>query len=330
MIYVALPSDFPQMRLPFYLAMEEWVAASLPPAEYFFVWTSDPTVICGRNQDMTAELNKEYCDSHGIQYYRRKSGGGCVYSDHGNLMTSYIAPTVNVTTTFAHYTGLLAEALRGLGLDASATGRNDVLIGDRKVSGCAFYHVPGRSIAHGTMLYSTDMEHMLHAITPARSKLESKQVQSVQSRITTISEHLPDMPLGDFRRYLIKAVTDSEIVLTPDQIEEVRKIEEEYYSPEWLAGRSRATKGASLLAERRIEGCGSLRLSLILDADGKITDAVIDGDFFPLGDLQILTRPLIGSRPDQAAEALQGVDATGIISGLDTEQFADMVIHATH
>lgn len=316
MIHVALPTSFPQQRLPFYLAMEEWVARSLPPDEYFFTWTSEPTVIYGRNQDMDTELNREYCDAHGIQYYRRKSGGGCVYSDRDNIMTSYIAPSVNVTSTFAHYTALLAQALCALGLDAAPTGRNDVLIGDRKVAGCAFYHVPGRSIAHGTMLYATNMEHMLNAITPSRSKLESKQVQSVQSRITTISEHLPRLSLSEFRSYLIRSVTDSEIVLTPEQIDEVRRIEAAYYRPEWLSGRKHAAKGRRVQASVRIEGCGTLRLRLQLDAEGIITDAELGGDFFPLADLAGLLDPLLGSLPEDCDKALAGVDAGAYIAGL--------------
>lgn len=330
MIHVALPSSFPQQRLPFYLAMEEWVAKSLPAAEYFFTWTSDPTVICGRNQDMDAELNREYCDSHGIQYCRRKSGGGCVYSDRDNIMTSCITPNVNVTSAFARYTGLLARALADLGLDASATGRNDVLIGNRKVAGCAFYHVPGRSIAHGTMLYSTNMEHMLNAITPSRSKLESKQVQSVQSHITTIAEHLPQLTIDDLRRHLIRTVTDSEIMLTPEQIQEIRGLESSYYRPEWLAGRKRAAKGRQAQACRRIEGCGSLRLSLRLDAEGSITDAALDGDFFALADLAGLLNPLLGRKPAQSAEALAGIDADAYISGLATSEFIDMVKSTTN
>ncbi len=325
MIHVALPSTLPQMRLPFYLAVEEWVALTLPPAEYFFTWTSDPTVIYGRNQDMATELDKEYCENNGIQYYRRKSGGGCVYSDRHNIMTSYVAPAENVATTFSRYTGLLAQALRNLGLDASATGRNDVLIGDRKVSGCAFYHIPGRSIAHGTMLYSTNMKHMLNAITPSRSKLESKQVQSVQSRITTLSEHLPDMPMDEFRRYLIGAITDSEIALTDQQIEAVRHIEAAYYRPEWIFGRRKKDKGGEVVIAQRVEGCGNLKLCLHLSPSGIITDADLTGDFFHIGDVEALLGPLHGIKQSDCAQALRGIDASRVISGLTTEQLVDLI-----
>lgn len=115
-----------------------------------------------------------------------------MYADRDNIMFSYITSDSNpVATTFARYTSKVAEMLRALGLDATATDRNDILIGNRKVSGNAFYHIPGRSIVHGTMLFDTDMENMTAAITPSAIKLKAKGVDSVRNRITVISEHLP-------------------------------------------------------------------------------------------------------------------------------------------
>ncbi len=158
-----------------------------------------PTVIFGRNQNIEAEVDIDYCRRNGIGFYRRKSGGGCVYADMDNIMMSYItASGDDVQTIFSRYTSMIAGMLSSLGLEASATGRNDVYIGTRKVSGNAFYRLPGRSIVHGTMLFSTDMGHMLRAITPSRSKMESKQVQSVAAHVTTISEHLPELNIDDF------------------------------------------------------------------------------------------------------------------------------------
>ena len=87
MIYTALPDD-KQHRLPFYLAMEEYIARSLPADDYFFMWQVEPTVIFGRNQLINAEIDIDYCRKNNIQMYRRKSGGGCVYADKSNIMLS--------------------------------------------------------------------------------------------------------------------------------------------------------------------------------------------------------------------------------------------------
>ncbi|MDE6367739.1 MAG: lipoyltransferase, partial [Muribaculaceae bacterium] len=267
-------------QLPFYLAMEEWAAKRLPADDYFFSWQVNPTVIFGRNQCIDAEVNLDYCRENHIETYRRKSGGGCVFADRHNIMFSYITPSEHVTTTFSRYTEMIAGMLRSLGIDAQATGRNDITIDGRKVSGNAFYHIPGRSIVHGTMLYDTDLRHMANAITPSRSKLESKQVQSVEAHITTLSRYL-DMSLDDFHCYAIKHLTDRELKLTTNQIAEIEELSLPYYEPDWIFGRRSAAK---IHHTRRIEGVGEMSTAIQLH-EGRITDINIDGDFFLLSDL---------------------------------------------
>ena len=109
MKYVKLPED-KQHKLPFYLAMEEYLAEHCGE-DLLFTWQVEPTVIFGRNQVMLAEVNVDYCEQHHIQYYRRKSGGGCVYADKGNIMISYITKDENVTLTFNRYVNLIALVL---------------------------------------------------------------------------------------------------------------------------------------------------------------------------------------------------------------------------
>lgn len=311
-------------RLPFYLAMEEWAARHLPTADYFFSWQVNPTVIFGRNQRIDAEVNLDYCRENNIETYRRKSGGGCVFADRHNIMFSYITPSEHVSTTFSHYTGMIAEMLRSLGVDAKATGRNDITIDGRKVSGNAFYHIPGRSIVHGTMLYDTDLRHMANAITPSRSKLESKQVQSVEAHITTLSQHL-EMNLDDFHRHAIKYLTDRELILTPEQLAEIEELSLPYYEPEWIFGRR---SSAAIRQTRRIEGVGELSTGICL-TDGHIADINLEGDFFLLSDLDsTLLDRLRGVRyvDYEIEDALSGTDASQTIAGLTTEQFIELII----
>ncbi len=326
MIHISLP-DRINRRLPFYLAMEEWVAASLPPDDYFFTWQVSPTVIFGRNQCIDTEVNLGYCNDNGIEFYRRKSGGGCMFADMHNIMFSYITPSETVAITFSRYTGMVADMLRSLGLDASATGRNDIMIDGRKVSGNAFYHIPGRSIVHGTMLYDTDLRHMANAITPSKSKLESKQVQSVASHITTLSEHL-DMSIDDFHWYAINHLTDSELTLTDSQVKEIAQIERSYYNPAWIFGRRRH---ADINLCKRIDGCGEFSLSIKLR--GRIIDDIgLEGDFFILSDIDssLLDR-LRGVKftPEDVAEALSSTDVSQVIAGLSSKQFIDLIFNNT-
>ncbi len=177
---ILLPGiDTERLRLPFFLAMEEYVAAhpdfcgNRPETDFggcFFIWRVPPTVIFGRNQDMASEVNMEWCRANGVEMYRRKSGGGCVYADRGNLMISCILDGGDVPTVFSAYLERLAGALRALGLPAEVSGRNDVLLAGRKLSGNAVQHLARKSVVHGTLLYDVDFAAMGKALTPSSAK----------------------------------------------------------------------------------------------------------------------------------------------------------------
>ena len=106
MKYISLPTNETR-RLSFYLAMEEFVARRLDESDAFFMWQVGPTVIFGRNQLIENEVNMEYCRAHGIDTFRRKSGGGCVYADWGNVMLSYVTKDDSVNLTFNRYLNLI-------------------------------------------------------------------------------------------------------------------------------------------------------------------------------------------------------------------------------
>ncbi len=324
MIHLRLPFSHPR-RLPFYLAMEEWAARSLPPNEYFFSWRVKPTVICGRNQEMDKEVDMEYCRLNDIDVVRRRSGGGCVFADMNNFMFSYISPGDEITATFAHYTTMIAETLCHLGIAARATGRNDIMIDGRKVSGNAFYHLPGRSIAHGTMLYDFDPSVMSRAITPSRAKLESKSVKSVQSRVTCLKEAGITLGPDDFERYMISSLCDGEILLCAEDIAAVESIEQNYYDPAFLYRKGenetqRPCSGKIRRIHRHIDGVGEIEISISTDADGRIDGMEASGDFFLLDDPdRIIFSRLKGIVPDTGAiaEALADTEPEKAIAGLD-------------
>ena len=260
---LVLPYDDTVKPLPFYLAEEEWLARRFPHRDFFFIWQVEPTVIIGRNQLLDSEVNVRYCRENGIRLVRRKSGGGAVLADMNNIMFSYITSSSDVATTFSGYTSMVARSLRLLGLDASDNSRNDVLIGDRKVSGNSYYHMPGRSIVHGTMLYDFDEEMMSNALTPPSLKLRSHGVTSVRSRVTTIREQLPDLSLAEFKKHILATIPDGTdtLTLSTEDVKEIEAIEREYYRPEWLAGKN--PKG-SLCATSRIDGVGTVTGNLMV------------------------------------------------------------------
>ena len=161
--------------------------------EMLFCWTVSPTVIYGRHQQREAEVNLPYCEAHGIAVVQRKSGGGCVYADQGNLMLSLISPDTHSEAVFARFMLRLAATLQVLGLPAVSTAHNDILVDGKKVSGNACYALPNATIVHGTLLYDVDMDALEKAITPSEAKLQKHAVRSVRQRVMNIRPLLPDI-----------------------------------------------------------------------------------------------------------------------------------------
>lgn len=322
MIYVALPENIGERKLTFHLAMEEYVARKLPQNEYFFMWQVQPTVIFGRNQLIENEVNIDYCRNHHINTFRRKSGGGCVYADMSNIMFSYITPDENVSLTFTRYVEMVAETLRRLGVDAKASGRNDIMIDNRKVSGNAFYHIPGRSIVHGTMLYDTNMQNMVGAITPTDEKLVSKGIQSVRQHITLLKDHI-SLDIEEFKEFVKKDLCDSEITLSDNDIAGVEEIEKEYTTPEFIYGNN---PHYNINRKGRIEGVGDFAVSLEMKND-IIHDIDVKGDFFLVGDIgEGIIQPLKGKQlnPESLAAALPD-RLDDIILNLKKEDFIRLI-----
>lgn len=247
MKYIVLPASFvcQERRLSFFLAMEEYVARQVlqrcPQGgledDCFFLWQVEPSVIFGRNQDVSSEVNIAFCREHGIRMYRRKSGGGCVYADMGNVMFSYITRDENVSLTFHRFINMLVLVLRKLGVEATASSRNDVLVDGRKVSGTAYYHLPGASIVHGTMLYDTTMEYMVAAITPTQEKLQKNGVQSVRQRIGLLKD-FASISLDDFKAFVRQTLCVGELLLTEDDVKAIETLEQEYLNEEFIMGKN--------------------------------------------------------------------------------------------
>lgn len=286
------------VNLPFYLAAEEWVAQNLPAGEYFFAWQVAPTVICGRHQDIAAEVDLGYASRQGIYVCRRKSGGGSVYADGSNVMFSYITPSDGVQITFGRYTSMVCGMLRSLGIEAEATGRNDIAVGGRKVAGNAFLKLPGRSIVHGTMLYDADFATMGRVLTPSRAKRQSKGVVSVPSRVTTLRAEGLSIGCTEFMAHAVVRLCDEgEYRLTEADVEAVRSIEQSYYDPGFLRleGVAEATHRGEPVY---IEGVGEIALDLTTDSRGLISDVRLRGDFFPLEpDVEVRLTAMLAGKP---------------------------------
>lgn len=333
--------------LPWFLAMEEHLARNYSD-EFFFTWAVGPTVIFGRHQIIESEVNLPYCRERGIEFYRRKSGGGCVYADSDNLMLCMVASSADVAATFARYCGAVTESLGAIGIPAEVSGRNDITIGGRKVSGNSFMRIPpSRSIVHGTMLLDSDPATMAAALTPSREKLAAKGVASVRSRVTTLREHLPGLTRETLDRHLVERFCgDRRLTLTSDDIAEIDRLAAPYFDPEWIYGHTVRHTSHDLVARRRVEGVGEFLATITLaDTAGNPTGAHtensttapiirranLQGDFFLTGNLDSILDALIGIPLTRAAltAALAPIDIPAIITGLTPTLLTDLLLSAT-
>ena len=226
---IVLP-DNKERSLVFYLAMEDFVAKSIE-GDSFFVWRVAPTVIIGRNQDLEAEVNMEFCRKHDVRVVRRKSGGGCVYSDMGNVMVSYISRRGDVSEIFDRYLDAMADCLASFGVEAIKSGRNDILVQGRKVSGNAFHQLPDRSIVHGTLLYDTDFDALEESIRPPVEKLERHGVASVRQRVENLRTFLDSAVIPSveaLENAVIAYFCDEEVILSEEDMAMIEEMAASY------------------------------------------------------------------------------------------------------
>ena len=322
MVYVEVSE--PSRLTSFYLAMEEYIARHVDSTEdCFFMWQVPPTVMFGRNQLIDNEVNTEYCQEKGIHLIRRKSGGGCIYVDEGCILFSCITHDDQVNMVFCQYIKRVVDMLQAMGVDAHSGGRNDILIGDKKVSGNAFYHVPGRSIVHGTMLYDTNIQNMVASITPSQEKLISKGVQSIRQHIALLKDHTT-LTLEEVKRFARQHLCSSTITLTADDVKGIEEIEQDYLSDDFTYGNN---PRYSIVHKKRFEGVGELEVRLELK-NNVIKEANIMGDYFLTGDLDngILKKLRHVPYNVQAIDNALPDRLDDIIRNLKKQQLVDLIL----
>ena len=320
MKYILLPKPDTIHQLPFYFAVEEYVARHYTDDDYFMGWRVNPTVMLGRNQLIDNEVNTDYCKEHKIDIFRRKSGGGCIYADKGCIQFSYISRSVNANKAFADYMQRMADLLKGLKIDAQLSGRNDILINGTKVSGCAFYQLSNRSVLHNSLLFDTQLDHLSNALTPAKEKLQSKGVASVRQRVTNVATYT-QLDILAFMDYVRQEMCGTEVLeLTEEDMKEVAEIEKELSSDDFVYGKN---PKYSLVRKHRFEGVGTLEAHIELK-NNIIESINMVGDYFLLGDIDHDFLSLLKGC-EFTREAVEGrledIDLSTIIRGLKLRQF---------
>lgn len=333
MIFVPNENTDPRINL----AIETYLLKEKPldePILLFYI--NEPSIIIGRNQNTIEEINKEYVDEHGIHVVRRLSGGGAVYHDHGNLNFSFIMPDDgNSFRDFAKVTQPIIQALHELGIaDAELKGRNDLVIDGLKFSGNAMYATNGRMFAHGTLMFDSDIDEVVHALKVRKDKIESKGIKSIRSRVTNIKPFLPKekqkMTTEDFRKEILLKIFGVDSIdqvktyeLTEEDWEKIREISKTYYQNwDWNYGKSPAFN----LVRRQRFPIGSIEAQMNVEG-GEITEIKLFGDFFGLGEIKDVEAILTGTTYDKAAitSAVDQIDVTTYFGNISKADLVNLL-----
>ena len=272
----------------FNLAFDEYCLENIPSEEpYFFLWRNRPAVIIGLNQNAYSEVNLDYLNSHGITLARRVTGGGAVYHDLQNMNYTIIGKNPSPQP--------MVDALRSLGVPAELTGRNDIFVEGRKVSGYARRVSHNQEIIHGTLMYNVDLDTLTHVLDTPGSKMQAKGISSVKSRVANLKEYLPQFKSLDELQAALQEILsagDGQMPLSAEQVAEVRRQADEKFSTwDFIYGHSHE---ADFRCKAKLS-CGTVEANIRVDR-GLITRLDFSGDFFFDTPAQELATKMTGLR----------------------------------
>ena len=311
------------------LALEEHLLRNVQVDEPILLfYVNEPAVIIGRNQNTIEEIDPDYVEANRIHVVRRLSGGGAVYHDLGNLNFSFVTNVRHDLHNFAKFTKPVIQVLHGLGVEAELRGKSDIFVGNKKISGNAQYSARQRMFSHGTLLFDTNLTHMLKALNPRQLRIESKAVQSIRNFVVNIRELLAeDLAIEAMKQKLLHGIfggdTIPEYQLAEDEWREVERIAEERYRRwEWNIGRSprfNVQQSAQLAA-----GKVDVRIDV---KEGMIREIKIYGNFAGSQDVAALEQLLVGVRYEKTAvaEALQDLDITSYLGEVTKTEFLELL-----
>ena len=310
------------------LALEEYLlrqATVQEPLLLFYI--NEPAVIIGRHQNGLEEIDPDYVEENGIHLVRRLSGGGAVYHDLGNLNFSFVTPDREKLHDFSAFVQPVVAVLQALGVPAALAGKSDIVVDGKKVSGNAQFSSGGRMFSHGTLLFDTNLAHMLAALNPRQTAIESRAVQSIRQFVTNIREWLPEgIDIGTLRQHLLNGLFDGpprEYKLDAAAWAAVRRLREERYANwAWNVGRAPAYN-----VQKKAQypfGVVDVRLQV---NRGHIEEVTVFGSFAAEADLAPLVAALTGVRHEPAAlrEALSALSVGDFIPGMDSAALVELL-----
>lgn len=312
----------------FNIASEEYFMSHFDD-DVFYLYINSPCIVVGKHQNASAEINQAYVHEHKIDVVRRQSGGGAVYHDHGNLNYGFITKEKgqDIDEVFREFTFPILKVLQKMGANASFSGRNDLVIDDKKISGVAQYHSGGKVLLHGTLLFDSDLTRLAASLNADPRKFQDKGVKSVKSRVSNIRPFLSDThTIEEFTSTIIREVLSlfpnaSMYAYTDQDKAGIKQLAEEKYSTwEWVYGTSPKFTYAHALKYEK----GLLDIGLAVSS-GLIERIAFYGDFFGTKEIDALGILLTGIpyRRESVEKVLADVALDEYIFGLSKELFID-------
>ncbi len=304
----------------FNLAAEEYALEHFSD-DVFMLWVNSDVIVVGRNQNTLSEINSDYVMRENIAVVRRLTGGGAVFHDKGNLNFTFISENKGHFSDFSLFAAPIIGALRGIGVNAQISGRNDLTIDGKKFSGNAQCVYKNRLMHHGTIMLSITLDRLKDALQVDPEKIRSKAIKSIRSRVTNINEHLNtpiDIPqlIKIISEYVKKTQNDFyEYTFTKEDIAGINRLADEKYRQwEWNYGGS---PKYNFTKKIRLQS-GGLEAVLQIE-DGKIANARLFGDYFGARDIAEIESLLVGVRhnKEEIFAALSAVDISQYFLGAE-------------
>lgn len=275
----------------FNLSVEEWLMNCSEPDEVLlFLWQNENTIVIGRNQNPFKECDVKRLKEDDVHLVRRLSGGGAVYHDLGNLNFTFISSDKNYDVE--QNMKIILDGIARFGIQGYFTGRNDLMVQERKFSGNAFFSEKGMNCHHGTLLVDVDLDKLSRYLTVPPIKLQSKGIESVTARVINLKEIYPQIDIVSLKAALIASFsefynTEAQVIVLSENAIDVSKYIEKYDSWEWNYSES---PDFSIVVEDKFDwGIFEIHLEL---SDGKIKDCRIFTDAIELEDFKNMERSL--------------------------------------
>ena len=337
--------DSNRLDAAWHFATEDYLLSKLSDfgQPILMLWQTSPTLMIGQYQIAQAEIDTKLAKDQQVSIVRRSSGGGTIFTDPGTLLITLIeqGEQKSIRQKFAD---LLTGALSEMGIDAKLQGRNDILVGGKKVSGMAQYlrkvdaqagSLPG-VVTHGSLLIDTDLDQLVSLLKVDNEKLRSKAIKSIRSRVTNIKKYAQDKNLpaaafsvNDFVCALQKSLQETNAAkpLSLNELDYANIMsiyKEKYGNPQWIRKRSPKFR---LHNSQRFAG-GLLDVYLDVSA-GEIKSIQLHGDFLGASPISGLEAQLTGQPYDYQAlsKALQQTDLTRYLGDITQEELLSSVIN---